>query len=168
MLHTNALQPRKKVIILQHQWKLFKLVIFLKSWLHEIFIHFRTVSPWLEDNYDLKCNFAIFPHTKYLCHIAWKTVRTTLPCIVVLQLRGEGHKKRERKKTMGQICPLVFLVFRTFSMQLEKKQTSKCSSNSLPGMVKNMLCMEILSQLNFKASVSSNRGETVLDRLKKK
>ena len=32
-------------------------------------------------------------HTQYICHRAWKTVRTTLQCIDGLQLQAEGHKK---------------------------------------------------------------------------
>ena len=32
-------------------------------------------------------------HKQNLYHHAWKTVRTTLQCIVGLQLRGEGHEK---------------------------------------------------------------------------
>ena len=32
-------------------------------------------------------------HTQDTCHSAWKTVRTTLQCIVGLQLPGKGHEK---------------------------------------------------------------------------
>ena len=32
-------------------------------------------------------------HTQNIRHHAWKTVRTTLQCIVGLQSQGEGHEK---------------------------------------------------------------------------
>ena len=32
-------------------------------------------------------------HTQQICHHVWKIVRTTLQCIIVLQLWGEGHPK---------------------------------------------------------------------------
>ena len=32
-------------------------------------------------------------HTQNIRHHPWKIVRTTLQCIVGLQLRGEGHEK---------------------------------------------------------------------------
>ena len=47
-------------------------------------------------------------HTQDICHHAWKTVRTTLQCIVVLKSRKKFIKSR---KIMRQICPTVFLVF---------------------------------------------------------
>ena len=37
-------------------------------------------------------------HTQNICHHAWKTVRTTLQCIVGLQSRGEGP---EMEKNYG-------------------------------------------------------------------
>ena len=40
-------------------------------------------------------------HTQNLRHHQWKTVRTTLQSLVVLQLRGEVMKSR---KIMGQVC----------------------------------------------------------------
>ena len=68
-------------------------------------------------------------HTQNIYHHAWKTVGPTLQCIIGLQLRGEGHKI-EREKTVGQICPIVFLAFQTFSSGLENKETSTCGSES--------------------------------------
>ena len=35
-------------------------------------------------------------HTQNVYHHAWKTVRTTLQCIVVLQLGEEGHKMEKK------------------------------------------------------------------------
>ena len=59
-------------------------------------------------------------HTQNICRHVWKTVRTTLQCIVGLQSREKAMKSR---KTMGQICPIVFLLFMTFSLQLETNDT---------------------------------------------
>ena len=36
----------------------------LRSWVHAIFSHYRTVSPTLGDNYASKCTSDSFPHTK--------------------------------------------------------------------------------------------------------
>ena len=38
----------------------------LRSWVHEMFIHSRTVSPRLGDNYASKFSSYNFPHTKYM------------------------------------------------------------------------------------------------------
>ena len=38
----------------------------LRSWVHEIFIHSRTVSLRWGDNYASKCSFDNFPHTNYI------------------------------------------------------------------------------------------------------
>ena len=51
---------------------------------------------------------------------------------------------------MGQICPIDFLAFQTFSLALEKNETSKCGIESFPRMVTNILCVK-LSKLHFGA-----------------
>ena len=38
----------------------------LRSWVHDIFSHYRTVSPRLGDNCASKCCSDNFPHTKYM------------------------------------------------------------------------------------------------------
>ena len=38
----------------------------LRSWVRDMFSHFRTVSPGLGDNYASKCSSDSFPHTKYM------------------------------------------------------------------------------------------------------
>ena len=43
-------------------------------------------------------------HTQNIYHYVLKIVRTTLQCIVGLQLRGEGHKIEKN-------CGTVFLAF---------------------------------------------------------
>ena len=43
---------------------------------------------------------------------------------------------------MGQICPIVFLAFQTFSPGLENQETSKCISESFKRMVTHFLCVE--------------------------
>ena len=37
----------------------------LRSWVHAIFYHYRSVSPRLRDNYMSKCSSDNFPHKKY-------------------------------------------------------------------------------------------------------
>ena len=51
-------------------------------------IRSRKVSRQLEE----KLVATVF-HTQNICQYAWKTVRTTLQYIVVLQLRGEGNEQ---------------------------------------------------------------------------
>ena len=63
----------------------------LRSWVHEIFSPYRTVSPQLEDNYASKCSSDSFPHTKHIS-LCVENCQITLKCIVGLQLRGEGHE----------------------------------------------------------------------------
>ena len=53
-----------------------------------------------------------------------------------------GEKVMKWRKTMGQICPIVFLAFQTFSPGLEKNKTSMCGSESFPRMVTYILCVE--------------------------
>ena len=43
----------------------FYICCILKSWVHAIFSHYRTVSLQLGDNYASKCSSDNFPHTKY-------------------------------------------------------------------------------------------------------
>ena len=78
-------------------------------------------------------------HTQNIYNNVWKIVRTTLQCIVGLQLQGEGH---EMEKTVGQICPIVFLAFQTFSLGLENNKTSKCGFESFPGMATSIMGVE--------------------------
>ena len=39
------------------------------------------------------------------------------------------------RKTVGQICPIVFLAFLTFSLGLENNKTSWCGFDNFPHMV---------------------------------
>ena len=64
----------------------------MQSWIHEMFMHSRTVSPQLEDNIEKNVDPKYFD-TKHICHHAWKTVRTTFQYIFVLQWRGEVPEK---------------------------------------------------------------------------
>ena len=79
-------------------------------------------------------------HTQIIYHLAWKTVKTTLQCIVGLQLRGEGHENE--KKLWDKSVFIGFLAFQTFSPWLENNKTSKCDSESFPHMVTYILCVE--------------------------
>ena len=87
----------------------------LRSWVHEVFSRFVTVSPGSGDNYESKCGSGIFPHKKYMSqsvvlrifhapwHIfcVWKNVRTTFWCIVVSQSRGDRSKTWENFMDSG-------------------------------------------------------------------
>ena len=53
-----------------------------------------------------------------------------------------GRRSSNVEKTMGQICPIVFLDFVTFSLGLENNKTSKCGSESFPRTVTYILCVE--------------------------
>ena len=46
------------------------------------------------------------------------------------------------RKIMGQICPIAFLAFLTFSPGLEDNQTSKYGSDSFPHNVTYILSVE--------------------------
>ena len=48
----------------------------------------------------------------------------------------------EKKKNLGQICPIVFLAFQTFSLGLENNETSKCGVESFPRIVAYILCVK--------------------------
>ena len=74
----------------------------LRSWVHEIVSHSKTFSP------RRNVSLTIF-HTQNICHHAWKTVRTTLHCIVGLPLLGEGHKKKKNYGTNLSHCFFYFL-----------------------------------------------------------
>ena len=45
----------------------------LRSWVHEVFSRFGTVSPGLGDNYASKCGSGIFPRTKYMSRCVEKS-----------------------------------------------------------------------------------------------
>ena len=60
----------------------------------------------------------------------------------VLLVSNRGEKVMKWRKTVGQICPIVFLAFQTFSPGLENNKTSKCGSESFPRMMTYILCVE--------------------------
>ena len=55
---------------------------------------------------------------------------------------NRGENVMNWRNTVGKISPIVFLAFQTFSPGLENSETSKCDSESFPGMVTYILCME--------------------------
>ena len=68
--------------------------------------HSEILSPWsflmfwyglpgIGRQLCIKMWFWHFFHTQNICHGAWKILRTTLCCFVVLQSRGEGLKSKE-------------------------------------------------------------------------
>ena len=53
-----------------------------------------------------------------------------------------GEKVQKARKAMGQICPIIFLLFMTISPKLETNDTLQCSSESFPRIVTYILCVE--------------------------
>ena len=53
-----------------------------------------------------------------------------------------GEKVQKARKAMGNICPIIFLLFMTFSPRLETNDTLQCSSDSFPRMVTYILCVD--------------------------
>ena len=102
----------------------------LISWDHEIFIHYRNVSPWLGDNYASKYSSEKFPHTKYMSPCVENSQNRTLMVCCSL-IPGRGFER------------LLFLLFMTFSPRLKTNDTLQCSSYSFPCMVTYILCVEI-------------------------
>ena len=54
---------------------------------------------------------------------------------------NHGEKVMKWRKTVGKICPIVYLAFQTFSPGLENNETSKYSSESFPRMMTYILCV---------------------------
>ena len=53
-----------------------------------------------------------------------------------------GEKVLKTRKTMGQICPTLFLHLFTFSPPLEIDDALQCSSDNFPRIVMYILCVE--------------------------
>ena len=53
-----------------------------------------------------------------------------------------GEKVQKARKALGQICPMICLLFMTSSPRLETNDTLQCSSDSFPCMVKYILCVK--------------------------
>ena len=67
------------------RWRLFNSICCtLRSWVHEMFSHYKTVSSGLGDNCVSNVALTVF-HTQNICHHARKFLRTTLWCFIVLQ-----------------------------------------------------------------------------------
>ena len=59
---------------------------------------------------------------------------------MLVSIRGE--KVMKWRKTVGQICPIVVVAFKTFSPGLENNKTSECGSKSFPRMMTYILYVE--------------------------
>ena len=70
----------------------------LRSWFHEIFSQYRTVSLQMGDNCVSKFSSDSFSHTKYMSSCG-KTLRTTLWYFAVFQFWGKGLKSKENYET---------------------------------------------------------------------
>ena len=88
---------------------------------------FWTFSPLGEDNDTFQCSSDSFPHRPHIsgCVQNCQNYISMYHCSpIVLQLQGESPGN------LSRICPIVMCLFRTFSLQLENNDTSKCSSDS--------------------------------------
>ena len=81
---------------------------------------------------------------QFSTHKIYATVRGKLSELHynALLVSNRGEKVMKRRKTMGQICPIVFRAFQTFSPRLENNESSKCGSENFPRMVTYILCVE--------------------------
>ena len=103
----------------------------LRSGLHEIPTMIRTFPHELENNHACKWIFENFP--RILTYIySWKIVLIPFACMVVLH---SMWKVIFLLKSMGQICPLDFILFRTCSNGLENNQITKWFSDNFPGII---------------------------------
>ena len=55
-----------------------------------------------------------------------------------------GENVQKARKAVGQIYPIIFLLFMTFSPRLETNNTLQCSSDSFPRLGTYILCVENL------------------------
>ena len=100
------------------------------------FVYVLGQSPHnLNTTIDGNAGPTIFHTQNVRCHV-WKTIRTTLQCIVVLKSWGDG-----RKNFGISLCP-YFLAFWTFSPRFENNSSLQCSSDNFPYMVAYILCLE--------------------------
>ena len=81
---------------------------------------------------------------QFSTHKIYATVRGKLSELHynALLVSNRGEKVMKRRKTMGQICPIVFRAFWTFSPRLENNKSSKCGSENFPRMLTYILCVE--------------------------
>ena len=112
---------------------------------HQILVteNFRTFYNSLPAIRGQQCNKMQFQ--QFSKHPIYVTV-----CVKLSELHfngqlfsNSGEKFLKSRRTMEQICTLLFtLFFSTFSPQLNNNDTSKCSSDSFPGIVTYMLLVE--------------------------
>ena len=81
----------------------------------------------------------IIVHAHNIDHYVLKLLKLHFDASLV---SNHGENVMKWWKTVGQICPIVFLAFKTFSSGLENNKTSKCDSESFPTMVTYILCVE--------------------------
>ena len=71
----------------------------LRSWVHEVFSRFGTVSLGLGDNYASKCGSGIFPHSKYMSRCVENSQNHTL----LLRFSPIPGRRFEKQ---GELCPI--------------------------------------------------------------
>ena len=77
--------------------------------------------------------------------------RLSEPHFDVWWFSNPGDKVQKARKAVGQICPIICLLFMTFSPRLKTNYTLQCSSDSFPRMVTYILCVENCQKPHFDA-----------------
>ena len=108
----------------------------LRSWVHKILSHYKTVSQRLGEICVSTCSSNSFPHTKYMSTMRGKSSESHLD---VSLFSNPQEKVWKARKTLGPICSTVFM---TFFPQLETNDALLCSSDSFPCMVMYILCVK--------------------------
>ena len=81
------------------------------------------------------------------------------PHFDVLLFSNPGDKVQKARKTMGQICTTVLIIFMTFSPRLETNDTLQFSSESFPRMVTYIFVWKIVRTTFRRIVVSQSRGD---------
>ena len=108
---SNSRSDKKKICTHRNQGSILKsirtfcLCCTLRSWSRKIFVHFRTVSPQLEDNYSSKYSSDNCPHTKYMSTCT-ENCQNYIAFVSLFSIRG--RKDLKSRKTMGQTVPKFF------------------------------------------------------------
>ena len=111
----------------------------------------------LGDNCVSKRSSDSFSHTKYMSSCVENSQNHTLMFFLFSNPREKVWKAR---KTMGQICPIVFLHFMTFSQRLETNIALQCSSDSFPQIWWYIFCVwKIVRNTFWRIVVSQSRGD---------
>ena len=99
---------------------------------------FKLFSPGLENNHSLKCcldTFPTFTYVRVVGKLADQQFNVSL-------FSNTGEKVLILFESRGQICPIVFLLFKTYSPGLENNDTLQCWSHNFPTTLKYVVRSE--------------------------